>query len=271
MSAQSITRRNLCSLAALAALTSVRRAACRSPSELSDDRTPPIFEAAARLLSDRTEENWQEVLGLSDRIREEAFRRSERSPLEKPDEFVSPKKLLRLPRAAPGLHSRIHTVRYASTFPPGPGSSYLHTAAAVIHGDFAAKTPRLLKPSRRSHGPSWDGYIHGCVLLVDGQIDMTGYIFNSIVMAKGPIRLGGYIYNSLVFSLGADDDSLLDVAGYLHSCLVAAENVKVPGYVFQSIVYGNLECSDLRGADLRKPKSMLRLPLEIEQPTDLAT
>ena len=230
---------------------------------------PPIFEASSRLLADKTEENWRDVLGLAAALRDEALRRAERSPLEKPATLANPEKLVRLPRTAPGLHSRIHNVRYASPFPPGPGSSYLHTAAVVIHGDFVAKTPRLLKTTRRLHSPSWEGYLHGCVLLVDGEIEMSGYIFDSIVIAKGPIRVGGYIYNSLVFSLGTEGESLVEVGGYLHSALVTAEDVKVPGYVFQSIVYGTLECSDLRGADLRKPKQMLRLPFEVEQPLAL--
>jgi hypothetical protein len=230
---------------------------------------PPIFEAATRLLERKSDENWREVLGLALALRDETLRRAERSPLEKPGSLANLDKLIKLPKAAPGLHSLVHTVRYASTVPPVPTSSYLHTAAVVLHGDLAATTPQLLKTNRRPRGPAWDGYLHGCVLVVDGEIDMSGYIFDSIVIAKGPVRVGGYIYNSLVFSLGTEGESLIDVGGYLHSALVAAENVKVPGYVFQSIVYGTLESSDLRGADLRKPKAMLRLPWEVEHPLSL--
>jgi hypothetical protein len=225
---------------------------------------PPIFAACTRLLETKNDDNWQEVLDLAASLRDETLKRAERSPLEKPDDLADPKKLIQLPLAAPGLHSTVHTVRYASTLPPGPAGSYLHTAAVVIHGDFVATTPRLLKPSRRPRTLAWDGYIHGCVLLVDGEIDLTGYLFNSIVIAKGPVYVGGYIYNSLVFSLGAEGESLIEVGGYLHHALVVSERVKVPGYVFKSIVYGTLECSDLRGAELRKPNAMLRLPWEIE-------
>jgi hypothetical protein len=230
---------------------------------------PPIFEAATRLLADKSDENWREVLGLAAALRDETLQRAEHSPLEKPADLASPEKLAKLPLAAPGLHSHLHSARYLSTLPPGPGSSYLHTAAVVIHGDLVAKQHPLLKNNRRQVSHSWDGYMHGCVLIVDGQIDTNSYIFNSIVIAKGPIRVGGYIYNSLVFSLGTEGESLIDVGGYLHSALVVADDLNVPGYVFQTIVYGKLRATDLRGADLRKPNAMLRLPWELEQPRDL--
>jgi hypothetical protein len=232
-------------------------------------RALPLFEACQWLHRAPSDAHWREVLGLAAAIRDEALRRAERSPLEKPQTLADPQKLSKLSKAAPGLHSLIHTVRYASTVPPGPGGSYLHTAAVVIDGDLKATVPDQLKTRRSTRGRSWDGYIHGCVVVVDGEIDTTSYIFDSIIIAKGPVRLGGYIYNSIVISLGSEGESLIDVGGYLNHTLVVAENVKVQGYVFETIVYGKLTADDLRGADLRQPESMLRLVGEIEKPVSL--
>lgn len=234
-----------------------RSAGCREP-------LPPVVGAARRLLAENSAGNWQELLRLVAAVRDETLRRAERSPLEKPEKLACPERLTKNSVAAPGLHSLVHTARYASEFPPGPGSSYLNTAAAVIGGDLVPSVPALLKTNRRVKDRSWDGYIAGSVLIVDGEIDCTGYIHDSIVIATGPVRAQGYIYNSIVFSLGSDGESSIDLGGYLNHSVVVAENVKVPGYTFESIVYGMLECSDLRGADLRRPQAMLRLPLEIE-------
>src|SRR5262245_25050967 len=206
----------------------------RSRASSPVEQTPalPLFKACEWLHRAPSDAHWREVLGFAAAIRDEALRRAERSPLEKPQTLADPQKLSKLSKAAPGLHSLIHTVRYASDVPPGPGGSYLHTAAAVIDGDFVATVPDQLKTRRGTRGRSWDGYISGCVLIVDGEIDTTSYIYDSIVIAKGPVRLGGYIYNSIVISLGSEGESLIDVGGYLNHALVVAENVKVQGYVF---------------------------------------
>jgi hypothetical protein len=162
----------------------------------SDSPLSPIFQAAREWKERRGAMSAGRVLNLAARLRDEVNKQLPFRPYTTPLEVKS---LAGLPAAAPGRHTLLGSVQYASNIPPGPGESYINTCLVFLDDHLLATQ---LKGPDETEPKLFNGYISQSVVVVDGAVGISSYIGDSIVIAAGPIVVhDGYINNSLVISL----------------------------------------------------------------------
>jgi hypothetical protein len=179
---------------------------------------------------------------------------TEHNAYKSPGEIVSIAKTLALPNAAPGIHSSWYQFRIVST---GSVSGSIYNAAAVVRGDLAGdenSKENRQKPKERRR--SLEGTIKSSIVIVDGTINLYGYISDSIVISSGPIKIDGYISNSMVISCYTGDAFSVDLShGYVDHAIVVAKKCR-PGSARDCVIYGDVDGTDFRGADIRSWQSI---------------